>query len=368
MQKQSSIRVWCDGCFDLVHYGHANSLRQAKNMGDFLVVGVHNDVDITNHKGPPVFTEEQRYKMMRGVKWVDEVVEGSTYFPTEETLRTHNCDFATHGDDLSVTKDGRDPYQILKEKGLLKIYKRTEGVSTTDIVRRMLALTNCHHSNDESFHSNYADSFGKDASARSPMTRVSQFLQTSNKIVQFSEGKEPQPGDRIVYVSGDWDLFHPGHLDFLEAARNEGDYLIVGLHSDSVVNKKKGSNYPVMNLHERTLSILACRYVSEVVIGAPYTISDEMMKELKIDLVCHGWTNVIPDADESDPFATPKKRNIFKIIDTGNRLTTTAIIQKFAERRNEYEQRNVKKEAREAEVANMLDEHAVPRENFAGMG
>lgn len=53
--------------------------------------------DITKYKGPPVFTEEQRYKMMRGVKWVDEVVEGSTYFPTSETLRKHNCDFAAHG-------------------------------------------------------------------------------------------------------------------------------------------------------------------------------------------------------------------------------------------------------------------------------
>jgi len=241
-------------------------------------------------------------------------------------------------------------------------------VSTTDIVRRMLALTNCHHSTDDSFKSNYANSFGQDASARSPMTRVSQFLQTSNKIVHFSEGKEPKPGDRIVYVSGDWDLFHPGHLDFLEAARKEGDYLMVGLHTDSVVNKKKGSNYPVMNLHERTLSILACRYVSEVVIGAPYTISEEMIKELKIDLVCHGWTNVISDSNTSDPFATPKKRNIFKIIDTGNRLTTTSIIQRFAEKRNEYEQRNLKKEAREAEVANLIGETSVLRENVAGMG
>ena len=50
-----------------------------------------------------------------------------------------------------------------------------------------------------------------------------------------------------------------GHLDFLEKARSHGDFLIVGLHSDSVVNRTQGSNYPIMNLHERVLSVLACK-------------------------------------------------------------------------------------------------------------
>jgi cytidyltransferase-like protein len=60
-------------------------------------------------------------------------------------------------------------------------------------------------------------------------------------------------------VAGAFDLFHVGHLDFLEKARAQGDYLIVGLHTDPVVNQYKGANYPIMNLHERVLSVLACR-------------------------------------------------------------------------------------------------------------
>ena len=47
-----AVRVWCDGCYDMVHFGHANSLRQAKAMGDYLVVGVHTDEEITKHKVP----------------------------------------------------------------------------------------------------------------------------------------------------------------------------------------------------------------------------------------------------------------------------------------------------------------------------
>lgn len=72
----------------MVHFGHANQLRQAKAMGNRLVVGVHNDEEITKHKGPPVFNEQglsfsgksliffnylERYRMVRGIKWVDEV-------------------------------------------------------------------------------------------------------------------------------------------------------------------------------------------------------------------------------------------------------------------------------------------------------
>lgn len=44
----------------MVHFGHANSLRQAKALGGKLIVGVHTDAEIALHKGPPVFTEEER--------------------------------------------------------------------------------------------------------------------------------------------------------------------------------------------------------------------------------------------------------------------------------------------------------------------
>lgn len=68
-----------------------------------------------------------------------------------------------------------------------------------------------------------------------------------------------QPTDKVVYVAGAFDIFHVGHLDFLEKAHQHGNFLIVGLHTDPVVNQYKGLNYPIMNLHERVLSVLACK-------------------------------------------------------------------------------------------------------------
>ena len=46
--------------YDMVHFGHANALRQAKALGHKLIVGIHNDEEITRNKGPPVFTQEER--------------------------------------------------------------------------------------------------------------------------------------------------------------------------------------------------------------------------------------------------------------------------------------------------------------------
>lgn len=54
------MRIWVDGCFDMMHFGHSNALRQAKEMGDFLIVGVHSDAEIAKHKGPTVMTETER--------------------------------------------------------------------------------------------------------------------------------------------------------------------------------------------------------------------------------------------------------------------------------------------------------------------
>lgn len=176
---------------------------------------------------------------------------------------------------------------------------------------------------------------------------VSQFLQTTRKIMQFAGNNSPKPGDRIVYVAGAYDLFHIGHLDFLEAAAAQGDYLIVGLHPDSVVNHYKGANQPIMNLNERVLNVLAYRCVSEVVIGAPYTVTAELMDHFNVDMVVHGITPVFEDGDGADPYAEPKKRNKFMFLDSGNPLTTDDIIARIVKNRLEFAERNKKKEKKE---------------------
>ncbi|CAG5127882.1 unnamed protein product, partial [Candidula unifasciata] len=341
--------------FDMVHFGHANAIRQGKEFGDKLLVGVHSDEEVTKHKGPPVYTEQERYKMVRAIKWVDEVIEDAPYVTTLETLDKYGCDFCVHGDDITTTADGVDTYHLVKAANRYKECKRTAGVSTTDLVGRMLLVTKTHHQRDEeAIDEHHVGAISKGPTTRSPWTGVSQFLTTTKKIIQFSEGIEPKPGDKIVYVAGAFDLFHVGHVDFLEKAAAQGDFLIVGLHTDPVVNRYKGSNYPIMNLHERTLSVLACRYVSEVVIGAPYSVTPDLMEHFKVDLVCHGMTPVMPDVDGSDPYAEPKRLGKFMTIDSKNDLTTQMIIERIIKHRLEYEERNRRKEEKELKIMENL--------------
>jgi len=260
MSEKKKVVVWTDGCFDMMHYGHANALRQAKALGDYLIVGVHSDADISANKGPPVMAENDRYKAVRACKWVDEVVEDAPFVTNLEVLRAHNVDICVHGDDIITDASGNDCYAEVKKAGMFKTVPRTCGVSTTDLVGRMLLMTKTHHKDASLFDS--SDSVGsmhEGSDKESPYTRLSRFMPTTRQIVQFSDGKSPKEGDKIGYIDGAFDLFHVGHISILEKAKEFCDYLIVGVHEDDVVNKIKGENHPLSNLHERVLGVLSCR-------------------------------------------------------------------------------------------------------------
>ena len=53
----------------------------------------------------------------------------------------------------------------------------------------------------------------------------------------------------------------------MQKAKQQGDFLLVGVHTDEDVQERRGPHLPIMDLHERSLSVLACKYVDEVIIG-----------------------------------------------------------------------------------------------------
>ena len=75
----SCDRIYIDGCWDIMHSGHFNAIRQAKMLGKTLVVGIHSDEEILRNKGMPVMCNEERIAMIKSCKWVDEVVENAPY-------------------------------------------------------------------------------------------------------------------------------------------------------------------------------------------------------------------------------------------------------------------------------------------------
>ncbi|KAE8799649.1 phosphoethanolamine cytidylyltransferase [Hordeum vulgare] len=193
------VRVYMDGCFDMMHYGHCNALRQARALGDELVVGVVSDDEITANKGPPVTPLHERMKMVRAVKWVDDVIPDAPYAITEDFMNKlfneYNIDYIIHGDDPCLLPDGTDAYALAKKAGRYKQIKRTEGVSTTDIVGRMLLCVRERPVSDNNSHSSLQRQFSHghgqniDDSGFGSGTKISHFLPTSRRIVQFSNGR-----------------------------------------------------------------------------------------------------------------------------------------------------------------------------------
>ncbi|KAK9986370.1 hypothetical protein SO802_031321 [Lithocarpus litseifolius] len=358
-KKKGCVRVYMDGCFDMMHYGHCNALRQARALGDQLVVGVVSDPEIIANKGPPVTPLKERMIMVNAVKWVDEVIPDAPYAITEDFMKKlfdeYNIDFIIHGDDPCVLPDGTDAYALAKKAGRYKQIKRTEGVSSTDIVGRMLLCvrerpisdSNNHSSLQRQFSHGHSQKFEDGGSGSG--TRVSHFLPTSRRIVQFSNGKGPRPDARIIYIDGAFDLFHAGHVEILRVARELGDFLLVGIHNDQTVSATRGAHRPIMNLHERSLSVLACRYVDEVIIGAPWEVSKDMITTFNISLVVHGTVAENDDfqKETSNPYDVPISMGIFKILESPLDVTTTTIIRRIVSNHEAYQKRNEKKAASE---------------------
>lgn len=134
------VRIYCDGIYDLFHYGHARSLEQAKKLfpNVYLLVGVCSDELTHAKKGMTVFNQVERAESLRHCKWVDEVIEDAPWVITQEFLDKHQIDFVAHDDIPYVSGDCKDVYQFVKMQGRFLATKRTEGVSTSGIITRIV--------------------------------------------------------------------------------------------------------------------------------------------------------------------------------------------------------------------------------------
>ncbi|CEF99073.1 Rossmann-like alpha/beta/alpha sandwich fold [Ostreococcus tauri] len=321
--------VYMDGCFDTMHYGHANALRQARACGDVLLVGVVNDAEIRRCKGPPVCDEVERLEMVRACKWVDDVIEDVPYEVTDEftdeLFEKHGVDYVVHGDDPCLLPDGTDAYAYPKRIGKYKEIKRTEGVSTTDIVGRLLRMG--------------ARAAGEEVKEEE---KEATFCTTSSRIAQFGTTRAIPADAKVVYVHGAFDVFNRGHIDLLRRAKTLGDFVLVGVHADAEVRSRRGADHPVLNEKERALSVLACRYADEVVIGAPMKITHDLLTTFNVAVV------VAEDEDEyliggEDVNALAMKRGVFRRVDREHDCSVLTVAKRIMENRAEFEARNARK-------------------------
>lgn len=134
------VRVYADGVFDLFHIGHMRQLEQAKKVfpNVHLIVGLPNDQLTHRLKGLTVMNDKERAEALRHCKWVDEVLENAPWVITPEFLEEHKIDFVAHDDIPYASDDSGDIYLPVKKVGKFIPTKRTEGVSTSDLITRII--------------------------------------------------------------------------------------------------------------------------------------------------------------------------------------------------------------------------------------
>ena len=357
LSKVKPIRIFMDGVFDIIHSGHFNAFRQAQYLGDILVCGLNSDEDVAKAKGKTLMDINERSSLAGSSKWIGDLALNTPYTPTVETLDTFKCDYLAHGDDIPTNEYGNTIYDEIIAKKRLRVFRRTEGISTTVIIGRLLLgmkdkfdALDGKDENNLAIKKSYEELENASNLQYGTMTTL---LTTSYRIAEFSNKKMPEHGEKVVYICGEFDVLHKVHIEALKKAKESGDFVYVGVYNDITVNKRKGKYNPVLNINERCLNLLALKYVDDVVFGAPEVITEDLIHNLNIDVVIQFITPKMKEGKcdkEEKIYEAAKKLGKLKEIEISGELTNDTLSERIWENKEQYIKKFIKKSAK-------VDEH-----------
>lgn len=130
--RNDSVRVITFGTFDVFHVGHLHLLERARAMGKELIVGVSTDALNISKKGrPPVFPQEERVRIVRALRCVDDVFLEESLEQKRDYLLHHRADILAMGDDW---KGRFDEFSDICKVVYLE---RTPAISTTAVIEKI---------------------------------------------------------------------------------------------------------------------------------------------------------------------------------------------------------------------------------------
>ncbi|MCB0361861.1 MAG: D-glycero-beta-D-manno-heptose 1-phosphate adenylyltransferase [Bdellovibrionales bacterium] len=139
-KRKGNKLVFTNGCFDLLHVGHIRYLKEAKSLGDILVVGLNSDSSVKGLKGElrPVQNEQDRGEILAAIECVDFVCLFDEATPLR-LIQNINPDVLVKGGDWPIDKIvGADHVQ--KQGGLVKTLQFVSGRSTSLIMQKIVQL------------------------------------------------------------------------------------------------------------------------------------------------------------------------------------------------------------------------------------
>lgn len=124
-------RVITYGTYDLLHYGHIELLRRAKQYGDYLIVALSTDEFNKLKNKKSYYNYEQRKMMLESIRYVDLVIPENNWEQKTDDVKNYNVDTFLMG------HDWEGEFDFLKDDCEVIYLKRTEGISTTQIKKEL---------------------------------------------------------------------------------------------------------------------------------------------------------------------------------------------------------------------------------------
>ena len=132
------MNIYVDGCFDLIHHGHINFLKHAKDKAieknSKLVVGIHNDKTVESYKRTPILTMEERAPLLESCKYVDQLVLNAPLHVTQEYIKKYNIGTMCIPDNRK--QDEIDSWYNNLDISIVKL-QYTTTISTTNIIKKL---------------------------------------------------------------------------------------------------------------------------------------------------------------------------------------------------------------------------------------
>ena len=132
--------VFTNGCFDLMHRGHLSYLKEARSLGDFLIVGLNSDLSIRSLKGPlrPIFSQDDRAYFLESLRFVDGVVLFDEETPCH-LIKDIQPDIYVKGGDYDLSTLPEAPI-VQSYGGVVKILSFISGYSSSAVIQKIQSL------------------------------------------------------------------------------------------------------------------------------------------------------------------------------------------------------------------------------------
>jgi len=129
--------VFTNGCFDIVHVGHVDYLEKARNLGDYLVLGLNSDDSVSRLKGKerPIVPEDARARLLAALSFVDLVVFFEEDTP-KQLIAELMPDILVKGKDYEVNQIV-GAKEVIENGGKVETIDLVEGFSTTNIIEKI---------------------------------------------------------------------------------------------------------------------------------------------------------------------------------------------------------------------------------------